>query len=157
MLNVIFKLVLLCKIPTVNWLAWKELTYSPSVDETRYSVDNLWVGITKVPSFVSVSFESNNVTPVTSVVLIMTALYSVTNSWQAKSKGKGMLAYELKFKVKVFLSIFNFIVWFNFRELVIFRDDLLVVVIFTTKGPFALGWFCINKTRNSFPRLPRKI
>lgn len=81
MLNVIFKLVLLCKILMVNWFVWKELIYSFFVDEIRYLVDNLWVGIIKVLLFVSVLFELNNVMLVIFVVFIMIVLYLVINLW----------------------------------------------------------------------------
>lgn len=81
MLNVIFKLVLLCKILMVNWFVWKELIYSFFVDEIRYLVDNLWVGIIKVLLFVSVLFELNNVMLDIFVVFIMIVLYLVINLW----------------------------------------------------------------------------
>lgn len=81
MLNVIFKLVLLCKILMVNWFVWKEFIYSFFVDEIRYLVDNLWVGIIKVLLFVSVLFELNNVMLDIFVVFIMIVLYLVINLW----------------------------------------------------------------------------
>lgn len=81
MLNVIFKLVLLCKILMVNWFVWKELIYSFFVDEIRYLVDNLWVGIIKVLLFVNVLFELNNVMLDIFVVFIMIVLYLVINLW----------------------------------------------------------------------------
>lgn len=81
MLNVIFKLVLLCKILMVNWFVWKEFIYSFFVDEIRYLVDNLWVGIIKVLLFVSVLFELNNVMLDIFVVFIMIILYLVINLW----------------------------------------------------------------------------